>query len=231
MKTYQHLFFDLDHTLWDFETNSRAALALLYEQHRLLEQGVGSLGDFQRVYARINEQKWEDYRRGLLSQEALRFSRFAETLAHFGAGSIPLAEALDRDYVATAPGLGAVMPHAHEVLNYLQGKYRLHIITNGFAAVQTIKLTTAGLAPFFETVITSEAAGAHKPNPRIFVYALQQAGARRKDSLMIGDRADVDVAGAKRCGIDQVHFSPQPQSSKWVPTYAIRSLRELMDWL
>jgi putative hydrolase of the HAD superfamily len=231
MKRYRHLFFDLDHTLWDFESNSKTALAMLYEHHGLESKGVASLADFQKVYARINEEKWEAMRRGTLSKQELRNTRFAETLQHCGAPDAELAGQLERDYLATAPSLGAVMPHAIEVLTYLHEHYALHIITNGFQEVQSIKMETSGLSPFFQTVITSEAAGAPKPLPRIFVYAMQQTGARRKESLMVGDRADVDVAGAKRCGIDQVYYNPDAQFTRWKPTYTATSLRDLMQWL
>ena len=137
---YETLFLDLDHTLWDFETNSKEALSEIADNHQLLNKGIPSLEAFLKEYFIINELLWEDYRKNIISKETLRYNRFHKALKKFDIDDFDLATAIGNDYVNSAPYKTNLFPHAIEVLEYLKGKYDLHIITNGFEEVQHLKL-------------------------------------------------------------------------------------------
>lgn len=227
LKSYRHIFFDLDHTLWDFNRNSRETLEELFEIYSLKNYGIEAFEDFVTTYRMVNDRMWDLYRRGVISKGKLRATRFYETLLEFEIDHPEMAADIDREYIARSPHKTHLFPHTLEVLGYLSKKYAMHIITNGFTEVQDIKLTKSGLKPFFTHKITSELAGVNKPDPKIFAYALNQAGAKRKESIMIGDNLQVDIVGARRVGLDQVYFNPDKLPHGEEVTFEIQSLKEL----
>ena len=228
MKTYRHLFFDLDHTLWDFETNATETLHQLFEDHQLARHGTFTVHDFTARYNEVNHALWRLYQGNKISQQQLRSVRFVRTLTKLGVPEAEVPADISARFTAILPLKSAVFPHTHEVLRYLADKgYVLHLITNGFQDVQHIKLASSGLTPYFQQVITSEASGHLKPDPRMFAHALQQAGATAAESLMIGDNLECDVLGAYNAGIDQVYFNPERRRHFAQTTYEISSLDEL----
>ena len=231
MDMYKHLFFDLDHTLWDFEANSRQTLAELYESMHLKERGVDDFERFNRNYQVHNEKLWDRYRKGFIKTEELRWKRMWLTLLDFKIGDEKLAREMGVVFLDLLPTRKILFPHAIEILNYLtQKKYVLHLITNGFEKIQHAKLKNSGLDGFFKEVITSEGSNSLKPHKAIFDYALQKTNAGVKESIMLGDDIDVDIAGAREAGLDQVyvnHLSKPLPAIK--PTYTIASLKELVN--
>ena len=230
-KTYKHLFFDLDHTLWDFEKNSHEAISELHQKHGLDELGIPDFNIFHSKYIEINDHLWNKYRKGQIEKEELRYVRFHEALKHFGIDDVTKAKQIGDEYVEISPKKTNLLPFAEEVLLYLSDKYVLHIITNGFEEVQHIKLESSKLNHFFDLIVTSEKAGFKKPSPHIFTYSLKQSGAKRKESLMIGDNLIADVIGAKQIGIDQVFFNPKKAKHQEKLTFEISCLRELKNFL
>ncbi len=211
MKTlkYKHIFFDLDHTLWDFNASAAHTFEMMYEYFQLVKMGVHSLDDFVSFYHIHNDAAWALYREGKMEKEILRNIRFELALKDFGIEDAVLAEKLADFYLYHAPRNVFLFPEAIETLSCLSKKYQLHIITNGFQEVQYIKLETSGMDVYFKEIITSEEAGVKKPDPGIFHYALKRAGAIASESLMVGDDAEVDVAGALAVGMDAVFFNPE----------------------
>ncbi|MFM8806243.1 MAG: YjjG family noncanonical pyrimidine nucleotidase [Sphingomonadales bacterium] len=234
---YQHLFFDLDHTLWDFESNARATLAQLYEELSLEQLGIVDFDRFYRRYLEHNEKLWDRYRKGFIKQEELRIKRMRLALLDFGVVNEPIAAAMNVRFLDLLPTRTILFPHTREVLDYLRQKgYTLHLITNGFEKTQHSKLHYSGLASYFSAVITSEGSGSLKPKPEIFMYALQQAGTTPEHSIMIGDTIEVDIEGAKNAGIDQIHVNhlgPEKiaLSDGSYPTHTVFSLQEMMKIL
>lgn len=226
-KSYKHIFFDLDHTLWDFDRNSQETLEELFEFYSLKEYGISAFKDFLASYRKVNDKVWDLYRRDKISKQELRNIRFRETLLNFGIDHPELAEKLDRDYIGKCPYKTHVFPHTHEILNYLAEKYKLHIITNGFSEVQDIKLEHSRLNPYFIHKITSEAAGVKKPDPKIFTHALRVTEAKRTESIMIGDNLVADIIGARNVGMDQIFFNPDTVDHEIKVTHEIKSLNEL----
>lgn len=233
MKTlkYKHIFFDLDHTLWDFNASAAHTFEMMYEHFQLVTLGVHSLNDFVNFYHIHNDAAWALYREGKMEKEILRNIRFELALKDFGIEDAVLAEKLADFYLYHAPRNVFLFPEAIETLSCLSKKYHLHIITNGFQEVQYIKLETSGMDVYFKEIITSEEAGVKKPDPGIFHYALKRAGAIASESLMVGDDAEVDVAGALAVGMDAVFFNPDAQSLQDEGIVQISRLFELCSLL
>lgn len=225
-KKYKHVIFDLDHTLWDFTTNSNETLKELYVDHNL-EEYYFSLNDFQITYHLINEKMWYDYHRNLISKAEIRDKRFVKTFDALGVKNNDLAQVLNEKFLAICPAKGNLIAYAKEALQYLSPRYTLHILTNGFKESQNIKITTSGISNYFKEVINSETCGYLKPHKKIFEYTLSKIEAHVSDCIMIGDDLLADVIGAKNCGIDQVFFNIRGLSHKEEPTYEIKCLSEL----
>ncbi len=230
MRPYQYLFFDIDHTLWDFETNSVATLRDLYDEAGLSEKGVAAFDDFNRVYHEINDRLWDRFRKGFLSRQELRWKRMWQTLVHYRVHDEALARQMSERYLEILPAKTALFPHAAEVLEYCKERgYVMHLITNGFELTQHQKLKNAGIDRYFDVMITSEQAMSMKPHKEIFDYAFAQTGARADNSIMIGDALDIDVLGGKNAGMDQVYFNPRQLPHEGDPTFEIYCLSQLKE--
>tara|TARA_B000000532_G_C18876401_1_gene410841 strand:+ start:2059 stop:2748 length:690 start_codon:yes stop_codon:yes gene_type:complete len=223
----KHIFFDLDRTLWDFETNSHETLLEICNKYNLKELGIVSYTEFIKKYKKINERLWEMYRLDEISQKDLRRERFQKTLELYNISNIDLSEQIGKDYIEICPRKTKLYPDTIEVLNYLRSKYNLHIITNGFHKTQHIKLEFSNLTPYFDQIITSEQAGVKKPHKKIFEFALSKANANSEESVYIGDDLEVDILGCQNCGIDGVYFNPKKIEHQENPKYEISCLSEL----
>jgi len=224
---YKHVFFDLDRTLYDFDESTRITFSALYEKFKMKENGVHSFEHFLELYKRNNIKLWAQYRDGKIKKKFLNVERFHITLQQFGVNDRAFAGRFAADYLRLSPQNNALYPNVHEVLRYLKEKYMLHIITNGFEEVQKVKMKSNDLDGYFATVTTSEDAGAKKPNPEIFRYALRKAGALPHESIMIGDDYEVDIMGARGVEIDQMLFSPDADVDGLNSTHVIKDLIEI----
>jgi putative hydrolase of the HAD superfamily len=226
-KPYTHLFFDLDRTLWDFEANARVTLSDLYHEFELYSH-FKSFDEFCKTFQTHNERLWAEYRHGRVAKETLRKLRFTLTLKSAKVKNDALASTLDMRYIADSPTKTTLIPNAIELMEYLKQRgYRMLIITNGFNEVQWIKIRACGLEQYFDQMLTSENVGHQKPDVRIFEKALAEAGCKPGKALMVGDDFEVDIAGARNAGIDQVFFNPNGLDRSFKPTYEIRDLMEL----
>ncbi len=239
---YTHLFFDLDGTLWDLKTNTRVALQTLFDANQQVFSGT----DFQAFYARYhihNDRVWALYRDGKMDKETLRVSRFRHALDDCGIQSDDSFGAWFADqFLEICPRLPHLIEGAMELLNHVNGKYELHIITNGFNEVQHYKMHAAGITSFFNHIIYSEEAGVRKPHKGIFDLAFQRTGADPSRSLMIGDDWDADILGARNAGMDQAFLTStedllhelgsvttgRPMRHNFHPTYTLNHLNELI---
>ena len=211
MNHIKHIFFDLDHTLWDFETNSDLAFKAIFKKHNV---NVDLL-KFLNYYRNINENYWKLYREEKVTKEQLRVGRLKDAfdIIKFNA-SIDLIETLADDYIECLPDNNYLFEGTHEILAHLQPNFKLHIITNGFNEVQGKKMANSGLDVYFDKIITSEQVGVKKPNPLIFEFALKEANAQANESIMIGDNWEADIMGAKNAGLDVIYcnFDGKPVS-------------------
>ena len=202
--TISHIFFDLDHTLWDFEKNS----ALTFEKIFKLNNIDVDLDRFLEIYVPINFQYWKLYREEKIDKGSLRYGRLndAFNLVNIKVKS-SMIHKLSEDYITYLSTFNHLFDGTIEILEYLYVKYKLHIITNGFKEIQQGKLNNANIDKYFVTVTNSEMVGVKKPNPKIFKHALNMAMAKEENSIMIGDNYEVDILGALNIGLDAIYFN------------------------
>ena len=223
----QHIFFDLDHTLWDFDRNSKLAFQQLFQSHSISID----LDAFMKIYEPINFSYWKRYREERVTKQELRRGRFFEAFLPFGMQFTDAElDTLATTYIEELPKNNFLFEGVMEVLQYLSEKYILHIITNGFEEVQHLKLKNSGISTYFKTVTTSEEVGLKKPNPVIFQKALQKAMALPKVSLMIGDTFEADILGAESVGMETLFYNYRNEVIP--PTYrVVESILELKKHL
>ncbi|MFI5150542.1 MAG: YjjG family noncanonical pyrimidine nucleotidase [Bacteroidia bacterium] len=227
MKSYKHIFFDLDHTLWDLERNASETISELLETYNL-DARINTTGpEFIREYNQINDALWEKLRKGEIDRTTLRYERFRQVFNYFGVEDEKLTIEFGNAFVKESPRKPHLIDGAREVLDYLSGKYTLHIITNGFADAQDVKIEFAKIGHYFTHIVNSEQAGCNKPDARIFNYSLELAGASTTDSIMVGDHLEADILGAKNAGLDQIYYNPLGKEHDHTLTYEVRHLREL----
>ena len=228
---YSCIFFDLDHTLWDYETNSRETLQELFQTHALQEKGVTDFENFFKEFKRVNAALWVLYDTGQIGSEVIREERFKQILEAFNAYNKKLSDQLSGEYLYTCPKKGNLMPHAIETLQYLSGKYKLSIITNGFEEIQNMKLTSGNLHRYFNHIVTSQSAGHKKPAPQIFDYTLSRNGIACHQAVMIGDNLITDIGGARKSSIAHVFYNPDQVKHEEAEIFEIQSLKELCSLL
>ncbi|MGM0612296.1 MAG: YjjG family noncanonical pyrimidine nucleotidase [Bacteroidota bacterium] len=227
MKEYKYLFIDLDGTLWDFAENAKATLHEIFEFHNVKNSGVKSFNTFLSIYQSINTELWALFREGKVSKDFLSVERFRKTLAQLSQDENK-ANQMAQQYLLWSSEKTQLYPGVIETLEYLQKKYSLHILTNGFNEVQYKKIENSGLSPYFHTIITSDDAGAKKPEIEFFDYAFRHTHANPKQTLMIGDNEEVDIAGALKANIDQVFVNlDKHQVPGLTPTFEIQNFSEL----
>jgi putative hydrolase of the HAD superfamily len=230
-KKYKHIFFDLDHTLWDFERNAEETKQELFINLGLEEKGIPSYEAFRSKYVVINTGLWALYRDGRIEKDDLNFKRFYLTLCEFGVEDPDLGAAMAKGFIDGISNKTYLFPYAKEILEYLYPKYLLYVITNGFEEVQFSKLKNSGMDRFFTNIITSEEAGVKKPDSEIFKYALQKVKAEIKDSLMIGDDLEVDIGGARDIGMDQLFVNHNGVVHSDAITFEVAHLKEIEMFL
>ena len=221
------IFFDLDHTLWDFDKNSAITYQIVFEKLNLNVD----LSEFLKVYIPLNLELWALFREDKISKEKLRYKRLRDVFSKIkmNVTDVMIHQIAD-DYIFYLGEQTHLFDGAIETLEYLKSKYNLHIITNGFAEVQDNKLKNSKLDPYFDVIVNSETAGVKKPNPIIFEKALSLANVKKENSLMIGDSYEADVLGALNFGIDAIcfnyHKEQLPSSIKII--YKLKELIEIL---
>lgn len=221
------VFFDLDHTLWDFEKNSALTFSKILAENKVEVE----LAAFLEVYSPINMQMWALYRENKITKSSLRYQRLRLTFDKLGAKVTDgIIDVLAHEYIAHLSSFTHLLPNSLELLEYLSPKYRLHIITNGFQEVQERKMKGSQIHHFFEIIINSEMAGVKKPHPQIFELALREAKVHAKNSIMIGDNLEADILGAKAMGMQVVHYNSnrEPNHSECV---IVNDLIEIKNFL
>lgn len=222
----KHVFFDLDHTLWDFDRNSKLTFQQIFEEQKI----DLSIQDFLKVYMPINLEYWRLYREDKIQKEDLRYKRLKDTFDEMSFEvQDELINRIAEDYIKYLPNYNYLIDGTKEILEYLESKYKLHIITNGFEEVQNLKIEKSGIKKYFKEVITSESVGVKKPNKKVFEYALSKVDTEASETIMIGDSYEADVLGGLNAGMLAVYFSPEKKQENGVLT--INSLIELKQYL
>ena len=224
----KHVFFDLDHTLWDFEKNSDLAFRKVFEKQNI----TLDVPSFLEIYKPLNLEYWKLYREEKVSKEELRYGRLKKTFdAVNHTISDDLINVIAIEYIDFLPHFNHLFDHAFEILDYLKPKYQLHIITNGFEEIQTKKMQSSNILHYFDAVITSESVGVKKPNPKVFNFALAAANALKENSIMIGDSIEADIQGAINVGMQAIHFNFDGEEINDANFTSITSLLEIKQYL
>jgi putative hydrolase of the HAD superfamily len=224
----EHIFFDLDHTLWDFEKNSALTFNKIFLENKINLE----IDDFLKVYVPLNLKYWKLYRNEKISKEDLRYERLKKS---FDAISYSVSDAmidkLATEYMDNLSSFNHLFEGAIELLDYLKEKYTLHIITNGFEEIQSKKMINSKLYPYFDQIITSESVGVKKPDSRVFNFALKVSKATKENSIMIGDSLEADIHGALSIGMHAIHcvFDEVTPTDKNITT--VTSLLEIKRYL
>lgn len=229
-RPYKCIFFDLDHTLWDYECNARETLHEQHTTYGLQERGV-ALDDFHRHFREINVRLWELYDRGQITNDIIRNHRFRRVLERFDIDDDKLSDDLSHAYFYGCPKKANLVPHAKETLEYLSRHYSLTVVTNGFEEIQSVKLLAGNITHYFDYVVTSQKAGYKKPARGIFDYALSLNSLRCHEVIMIGDNLLTDIAGARNASIDTVFYNPAALAHDEEVKHEIRCLSELQKIL
>lgn len=225
---YQHLFFDLDHTLWDFDANAEESLTELYQYFKLGSKAIGTFREFYLIYLNHNATLWSRFEKGYITVEELKWKRMWRTLLDFQIADERLAKDMSEYFLETLPTKKKVFEYTYEILDYLTlKKYSLHLLTNGFEKTQRTKLESAGLTKYFKNVVTSEISNSVKPKREIFEYALEKVNGKIEESIMIGDNLNADIMGAKNAGMDSIFVNHINTDYSKEPTYTIHHLKEL----
>lgn len=228
LKGINHIFFDLDHTLWDFDKNSALTFEHIFKIHLMDIDVIRFLG----IYEPINFNYWKLYRDSDIDKEKLRYGRLRDTFDCMEMSvSDEMIFKLSEDYIEHLTTFGHLFDDALHILEYLKNDYQLHIITNGFNEVQFKKMKVSGIDHYFRTVTDAEIAGVKKPNPIIFEHALKLANALPSESLMIGDNYEADILGALNVGYDAIFFNYRGDESSDPRVKQIQKLSDLKMYL
>ncbi len=231
MKNYKCVLFDLDHTLWDYDTNAAEALRELYEHYELHNKSIEPADVFVKNFTDINTSLWDLLDQGKIHRDVIRSERFHRVFQSIGIDDYAMSLKFSGDYLEVSPKKKNLLPNAMEVLNYLHKKYPMFIITNGFDEIQGMKISSSGINHFFKTVVTSERAGSKKPEKKIFDYVLVKYGFRPSEAIMIGDNLSTDIQGAHNASIDSVFFNPHKVAHQAKVHHEIADLLELKSIL
>jgi putative hydrolase of the HAD superfamily len=225
---YQHLFFDLDHTLWDFDANAKDSLLELYDHFNLESKAIGPFDFFYKTYLNHNALLWSRFEKGYISAEELKWRRMWRTLLDFKIADEELSKEMSAYFLDILPKKKKVFDYTFEILDYLiEKKYSIHLITNGFEKTQWSKLDNSSLSKYFTHVITSEASNSVKPKKEIFEFAVNKCGGKIEESIMLGDNLNADIIGAQNAGMDTVFVNHINAECSAKPTHIITHLKDL----
>jgi 2-haloacid dehalogenase len=227
MSRYQWLLFDADGTLFDYERSETIALTRAFAE-------IGSALDANALaaYQRINAALWQALERGEVTPGIIKVRRFTQWFEAIGVTHS--SEAFSARYLECLAECSELLTSAAEVVQALQKKYRMAILTNGLKLVQTGRLARSAIRPHIDQMIISEEIGFSKPSKGFFDVALARLGQPdRRELLMIGDSWSSDIKGAVDYGIDACWYNPacKPRPGDYPLAREINSLLELVEWL
>ena len=231
MKQYKTIFIDLDDTIYDFVGSSRESFKEAYDLLGYASY-FNSFEHFLSLYEPYNLELWHRYGEGKITKEELNRKRYSYPLKMVGIDNQELADMFCSEVLSRIPTKNKVVPGAIELLEHLYKKYPLYILSNGFKELQAHKMRSAGLTKYFKGIVLSDDIGINKPNPELFIHALQVAHTTAEESLMIGDLFETDIVGATGVGMDQLFYNRKRLDTlPFEPTYKVDNLLQIIDIL
>jgi len=228
----QHIFFDLDNTLWDHRRNAYLTLKDIFNRQKVSDKYNLNFEDFHREYFTINERLWEQIRDGEIDKEYLRKHRFYDSFLFFGIDDFEIAQLFEDNFLDEILNYNDLVEGAFELLEYLSEKnYQLHILSNGFKEVIDRKCELSGIKNYFKTITSADEINVRKPHREVYEYALNKAGAKIEETMMIGDDWIADVEGGKSFGLKVVFFDVFNDNYQAEGVEVIKKLAELKNLL
>lgn len=228
----QHIFFDLDNTLWDHRRNAYLTIKSLFEKEEITLKYNIDFEEFHSVYHEINERLWEQIRDGEIDKEYLRKHRFYDTFNHFGIDDLELSMFFEEHFLDKILNFNFLVDGSEMILDYLKSKnYTLHIISNGFQEVTERKCILSRIDHYFQTITSADSVGVRKPNPAIFEHSLKLAKATKEESILIGDDWIADIVGSQNFGIDVIFFDVLNENPKQENLKVIKHLLQIKEYL
>ena len=224
----QHIFFDLDNTLWDHRKNAYLTLKEIFKREDITEKFNIGFEEFHTEYFTINEKLWAQIRDGEIDKEYLRKHRFYDAFLFFGVDDFELSQVFEYQFLDEILNYNDLVPGAFEILEYLSAKnYDLHILSNGFQEVTHKKCELSGIKNYFKTITSADEINIRKPHPEVYDYALKKANAQKENSIMIGDDWIADVEGGKAFGLEVVFLDVFNDNYEAENVKVIKKLKEL----
>lgn len=194
--------FDLDDTLFDHLYSTRQGLLAVCQVYPCFQQRP--IEELFADYTRLLDEVHLSVLNGSLSIDEARRERFRRFFLLHGPETTDLLKAVEHaallhreTYQASRQLVAGVEP----LLEHLHGKVKIAVVTNNLVAEQLDKLHHLKLDRFIDELVTSEETGSIKPDPGIFRVALERAGCRAEEAVMVGDAWHSDVLGATGAGI------------------------------
>ncbi len=201
----KYVFLDLDDTLLDFVKSERRAI-----RATLAALGVRPTKAVVERYHHINAAQWKLLERGEITREQVLRRRFALLFAEYGITCDP--DATQRIYEKELGTGHYFIAGAKRLLKRLSKKYQLYLVTNGLATVQTSRLKSAKIAPFFQKIFISQEIGYNKPQPEYFEHCFAAIdGFEKEHAIIIGDSLSSDMKGGNAVGMRTCWFNPHRQ--------------------
>ncbi len=227
----QHIFFDLDNTLWDHRKNAYLTLKEIFAREKVQEKYQLGFEEFHKEYFTINENLWAAIRDGKIDKQYIRDHRFYDSFLFFGIDDKELSQKFENNFLDQIIENNELVEGAFDILEYLaQKKYRLHILSNGFEEVTYRKCELSGIKNYFATITSADEINIRKPQPEIFEYALKKADAKKENSIIIGDDWIADVEGGLAFGMDAVFFDRFNDDFE-TEVKTVKNLKEIFDYL
>ena len=228
----QHIFFDLDNTLWDHRRNAYLTLKEIFTRENVQEKYNIGFEDFHKEYFTINERLWAQIRDGEIDKDYLRKHRFYDSFLFFGIDDFELSQTFENNFLDEILNYNDLVEGAFDLLEYLaERKYTLHILSNGFKEVTYRKCELSGIKNYFETITSADEINIRKPQPEVYEYALKKAGAQKEESMMIGDDWIADIEGAKSFGLKVIFFDVFNDNYEGDEVAVIKKLAEIKNLL
>ncbi len=219
----KYVFLDLDDTLLDFVKSERRAI-----RATLAKLGIRPTKAVVERYHHINAAQWKLLERGEITREQVLHRRFALLFAEYGIACDP--DTAQRIYEKELGTGHYFIAGAKRLLKRLSKDYQLYLVTNGLATVQTSRLESAKIAPFFQKIFISQKIGYNKPQPQYFEHCFAAVdGFEKEHAIIIGDSLSSDMRGGNAVGIRTCWFNPHRQvtSTDVSIDYEIQRLSQL----
>ena len=222
---YTAILFDLDDTLLNFSACETQALQAAFSIFGI-ELSDNEWSELWQIYQSISKKYWQQKRSSSLSRQQIIEASLQDTFAALKRDFSDLSN-LARVYWNTFCHTACLNSGVATTIKFLSHRYKLGIVTNGYADSQMSRIEASGLSGYFSTLIVSESVGHRKPEPEIFKLALNKLQVSPTETLFVGDSIAHDYQGAINAEIDFCYFGKP--STEISPQYAIAQISQLRE--